>query len=274
MLPMPRDLTGHVLAITGASSGIGAALAEAAAQAGARLALCARRTDAMQALVARLGGDHLVLTCDVSDPEQCAQFIAATRQRFGRIDTLVCNAGYGLHQPVAQTTTAQWEAIWRTNVLGTTACIAAAVPDLLTQPLRDGWRAQVMIVSSCLARSGKPFAAAYSATKAAQLSVAEGLRGELRGQGVAVTSVHPVGTASEFDQAAGRAGGGPWRRLRSEPRQTPEQVAAAMLAAIRRPRAEVWPKRGSRLAFLIAATSPALAGWVFARGSRQALPKV
>ena len=152
MRPMPRDLTGHVLAITGASSGIGAALAEAAAQAGARLALCARRTDAMQALVARLGGDHLVLTCDVSDPEQCAQFIAATRQRFGRIDTLVCNAGYGLHQPVAQTTTAQWRRFgapmsWALRL----CCTLRAMPGKVALPFPPA-AARTACVSPCLDR--------------------------------------------------------------------------------------------------------------------------
>ncbi len=265
---MTRTLDGMVVAITGASAGIGLALAEALAAQGARLALAARRRDRLDALVARLGDQHMAFTADVADPAACAAFITAACARFGRLDTLVCNAGYGLAQSVVDTDENAWLALLRTNVLGTTACIRAAAPFMLAQSERDGWRAQVMIVSSALARHGKPGAGAYSATKAAQLSVAEALRVEWRAARIAVTSVHPVGTETEFDAAASAAGGSTWRRLPREPRQSAEQVAVAMIRAIRRPRCEVWPYTGSRWALLLAAALPSVIDWRLARGLR------
>ena len=248
---MTRSLTGMTVLITGASSGIGAALAEVLAQQGARLALVARRRDKLEALVARLSGSgHLVIPADVADPRACAGAIAQACSAFGRLDTLVCNAGYGLVAGIAATDEEQWLAILRTNLLGTTACIRAAAPLLLVQPLRDGWRGQVMIVSSALARRGRPDAGAYSATKAAQLSVAEALRIEWAEQRIAVTSVHPIHTDTEFH---GAAAGRRWLVGAAEPRQTPAHVAARMVAAIRRPQAEVWPHRGSRWALALGA---------------------
>jgi meso-butanediol dehydrogenase/(S,S)-butanediol dehydrogenase/diacetyl reductase len=254
---MARALAGMTVAITGASAGIGAALALALAGSGARLALCARRPDklaeVMTAVVAATpgadAGRHWSCRADVADPADCAAFIAGAEGHFaGPVDTLVCNAGYGLWSSIANTTPADWERIMRTNLLGTTECIRAALPRMRQAPLRAGWRAQVMIVSSGLARRGKPEGGAYSATKAAQLSVAEALRIEESAARIAVTSVHPVTTTTDFIAASATVGEQPWSRYRNQPEQTAEQVAAAMVAAMVKPRAEVWPHAASRWA--------------------------
>jgi short-subunit dehydrogenase len=250
-----RELSGMCVAITGASAGIGEALARALAERGARLALCARRVDRVEALARQLGDSHLAMRADVAVPEQCAAFVTEANARLGRIDTLVCNAGYGLVKPIAETSAAEWEAILRTNLLGTTECVRAAVPLMQAQSERDGWRGQIVIVSSGLARRGKPEAGAYSATKAAQLSVAEALRIELAASRIAVTSVHPVSTETEFMAVAGRSGDG-WKRHPGDPVQTVEQVAEAMLRGIARPRPELWPHRLSRIALGVAGLIP------------------
>jgi short-subunit dehydrogenase len=195
-----------VVVITGASSGIGRALAVYLAGKGARLTLTARRLDRLQALNAELGGKHQVIQADVSNPDDCRNLVASAAQFHGRIDTLVCNAGYGLAKSVADTTSVDLRKIFETNLFGTTDCLRAAIPIMLQQPEQDGWRGQIMIVSSAVARRGIPFFGAYSATKAAQLSIAESLRVELHPSRIAVTSVHPVGTETEFFETAGKLG--------------------------------------------------------------------
>ena len=247
-----------VVVITGASAGIGRALAVELHRHGARLALAARREDALVALNAELGGGHLIQRCDVARAEDCTAFIRAAQTRFGRIDTVVCNAGYGIARRINEMTAAEWQAIIATNLYGTTACIQAALPAMLTQNLRDGWRAQVMIVSSCLARRAGPEFGAYAATKAAQLSVAEALRLELADHRIAVTSVHPIGTATEFWEAAKAIGGRAPVRSANEPTQSAQVVAARMVAAIVRPRAEVWPYPLARWVFGLATLFPGL----------------
>ena len=253
-----RQINNMVVAITGASAGIGRALAVELSKRGARLALAARRTDKLNELNHELGGRHLVVPCDVADADACAAFVTQTYYYFGVLDTLVCNAGYGLLRTVVETTPAEWQAIIATNVYGTTNCIRAAVPLMLKQELRDRWRGQIMIVSSCLARRSGPDAGAYSATKAAQLSIAEALRLELDEQQIAVTSVHPIGTLSDFfDQAEARSGRKA-RRSVGEPTQTPEQVSIRMVRGIEQPCVEVWPYAMSRWVFGAATLFPKL----------------
>lgn len=265
-----RELNNMVVAITGASAGIGRALAVELHRHGARLALAARRDDALVELNAELGGGHLIQRCDVARAEDCAAFISAAQTRFGRIDTLVCNAGYGIARRIAEMTPAEWQAIIATNLYGTTDCIRAALPAMLTQNLRDDWRAQVMIVSSCLARRSGPEGGAYAATKAAQLSVSEALRLELADNRIAVTSVHPIGTATEFWDAAKAIGGRAPVRSASEPTQSAATVARRMVDAIVRPCPEVWPFPLARWVFGLATLFPGMTdGAVRRRWSRQ-----
>jgi short-subunit dehydrogenase len=267
---MTRSIDGMVVAITGASSGIGRALAVELARRGARLALAARRLERLEELDRELGGGHLTVRADVAVPEDCGYFVHAARVRFGRLDTLVCNAGVGLLRGIADSSAEEWRRILAVNLLGTTDCIHAALPLMRAQEQRDGWRGQVVIVSSCLARRSVPDLGAYCATKAAQLSVAEALRVEERGNRIAVTSVHPVGTDTGFVAAAESASDrrlGP--RSGSEVVQSAERVATAIAAAIAAPRAEVWPHRPSRWLLAMAALAPGLADAVLARFRRR-----
>ena len=258
---MRRELRDMVVVITGASAGIGRALAEALAPRGARLVLAARRADRLEQLNAALGGGHQIIPADVARPDDCERLIRQTVERFGRLDTLVCNAGYGILRPVAETSAEELRQLFQTNVFGTLDCVRPAVPVMAGQPERGGWRGQVMIVSSAAARRGLPYFGGYSATKSAQLSLAEAMRVELRPQRIAVTSVHPVGTETEFTVAAQTAGR-TTRRIAPSPgevRQTAADVARAMVRAIERPRPEVWPLRPSRWMLSFATLMP---GWV------------
>lgn len=249
-----------IVVITGASAGIGRALAEELSAAGSHLVLAARRSDRLNELNAKLGGQHLVVPTDVAVQAECQRLIEATLERHGRVDTLVCNAGYGFLAPVADMTRAQFEAVFATNVLGTSDCINAVVPQMRKQEPRAGWRGQVMIVSSAVARRGLPYFGAYSATKAAQLSLAEAMRVELSGQQIGVTTIHPIGTDTEFgDVSASRSAGRRPGHLDREIRQSAKVVAQKMIGGIVRPRPEVWPYRPSRWALGLATLFPRLA---------------
>lgn len=246
-----------VVLITGASAGIGKALAEALARDGAKLVLSARRVEMLESLNASLGGEHLVVGCDVARPADCHRLIEQTHARFGRLDTLVCNAGYGIGRAVHETSTHEMREIFATNVFGTHECIRHAVPIMREQTARDGWRGQVMIVSSAAARRGLVYFGAYAATKAAQLSLAEALRVELEADRIAVTSVHPVTTSSDFFATAERLSG---RRInvpgRTPLSQTVQHVSRAMVRGIRRPSREVWPHAPSRFLLSLATIWP------------------
>ena len=257
---MRRRIDGSVVVITGASAGIGKALATALHARGARLALAARRLDALDQLNAALGGLHLTLRADVGQSGDCEHLINQSIEKFGRIDTLVCNAGYGLLRSVAETTPQEMDQIFRTNVFGTTECIRFALPFMSKQDVRNGYRGQIMIVSSAAARRGLPYFGAYSATKAAQLSFAEALRVELKPLQIAATSVHPMQTDTDFFTASEQLSG---RRLpppgRTAKRQSVESVALAICRGMEKPKAELWPKRGSRWLLHFAAVFPRIA---------------
>jgi NAD(P)-dependent dehydrogenase (short-subunit alcohol dehydrogenase family) len=261
------ELRGAVVAITGASSGIGREAALAFAREGARLAICARRSERLEAVAEALragGVECLAMQIDVADEAQVQRFIAATLGRFGRLDVLVNNAGYGVRGRVEDTPAADYERLMRVNYLGTVYGCRAAVPILRRQG-----RGVIINVSSIVGHRSLPGGAAYAATKAAQISLTESLRAELLGSGVRACSVHPIGTATEFAEVAERMSpgrsGGP-----VGPQQTVGDVARAIVRAARRPRPEVYPYPLSRAVTWTNALLPGLMDWVWARAARRA----
>jgi short-subunit dehydrogenase len=236
-----------VVVITGASAGIGRALAERLSARGAKLVLAARRLERLEELNRQMSNRHVVVRADVARREDCQTIIDRALEHFGRIDTLVCNAGYGSYRTVAETSPEEMRRIFATNVFGSTDCIFAALPSMLRQELRDDWRGQIMFVSSCVARRAVPYLGAYSATKAAQLSLAEAMRVELKPARVAVTCVMPIQTKTEFGKTAEAHGG--VKIARGPVGQTVQQVVRRMTDAIVKPRAEVWPFRPARWGF-------------------------
>jgi len=247
-----------VTVIAGASSGIGRALAVNLAGQGSKLVLGARRLDRLEELTREIGREHVALQIDVSHPEDCRRIVSAAVENFGRLDTIVCNAGFGFARALDAMSEEEIRRVFDTNLFGTIECCRKSIEIMKRQEPREGFRGQLMIVSSACARRGLPYFSTYAATKAAQLSLAEGLRIELKPFGIAVTSVHPVLCETEFFSTADELSGMSPAALAQGAKQTPEVVADRMARAIQRPRGEVWPKAMSRLSLTIAVAIPAV----------------
>jgi len=263
---MPQAKT---IIITGASSGIGAATALALAQGRANLVLGARRIERLEQVAAqcrRLGAAALAVPCDVAQRAAVDRLVALGVEKFGRLDVMLANAGYGFLERIHEATDAQFDAIVNTNVKGTWYAMQAAAAVMLKQPpigMGKSRRGHIIAVSSGAARRGLPLYGIYALTKAAQLSLCEALRVELLPQGVYVSSVHPLATATEFFDVASRQS-----RFRSTGlghAQPVEAVARKIARLIRRPRPELWPVPGSAWLLALAAAFPRLADHVMAR---------
>jgi short-subunit dehydrogenase len=218
--------------VTGASRGIGRAVAHVLAARGATVGLAARSTGDLEALAADLPGAHHPLTCDVALPASVAaaveQFVAVA----GGLDLLVANAGIAHYEPIADQSLEHIEQMTQVNWLGTVYTVKAALPFLLEQG-----RGHIVVMSSGAGLRAFPGAAAYSATKAAQRMFAEALRHELAGSGVSLTTVYPgeIRTslhAHEVTRMPEWYRGGPKAA-------TPEALAQRVVAAVERDRRDV-----------------------------------
>ena len=250
---MARALRGRVVVLTGASSGIGAATARACGREGMRVALAARRKDRLERLaaeVAAAGGEARVVPTDVRDESAVQALVDGTVAAWGRVDVLVNNAGIGMLAPVAMTSAAEFEAIMRVNFFGALYGVLAALPHMRRQ--RGG---HIVNVASVIGKRASPFRAAYVASKFAMVGLSEALRMELAGEGIAVTTVCPIGTATEFHEVEVNRLGVPGR---GGPIQSAEHVARGIVRALRRPRAEVHPYPPARLLFLMNDLAPGL----------------
>ena len=265
------SLRSCVIAITGASSGIGAATALALAPHCVKLCLAARRVDRLEAVAAKcraLGSDVLVIPTDVAQREECFNLVTQSANRFGRLDVMLANAGYGFLAKVHETTEEQFDDIVATNVKGTWHCMQAAAEMMLKQPSLPHRPASVakghiIAMSSGAARRGLPLYGLYAMTKAAQLSLCEAMRVELLGRGVYVSSVHPMTTATEFFEVASSKSA--LRSLGLSRPQSADVVGRKIVQLMANPRPELWPVFGSSLLLALAAAIPSLGDWSMAR---------
>jgi NADP-dependent 3-hydroxy acid dehydrogenase YdfG len=175
--------------LTGASSGIGRALAVEYAKGGTRLALAARRKDELErtlALVREQGGDGFTIALDVTDSAAVHEAVARAAKDLGGLDMVIANAGYGDLTPAA---TMQWDDIvpmLRTNIEGSLATLVAAAPIIVAQK-----KGHLVGISSLAGRRGLPQSGTYSATKAALSAFLESMRLDLAPLGIHVTDVQP-----------------------------------------------------------------------------------
>jgi NADP-dependent 3-hydroxy acid dehydrogenase YdfG len=193
---MNIDLSGRVVAITGASSGIGEATALACVAAGASVSLAARRKDRIDALAARIkdeGGTAIAVGTDVADERQARAFVEQTYEHLGRIDALVNNAGVMLLGPVTGANTDEWRRMVDANLYGVLYCSHAALP--LMQQQGSG---HIVNVSSVAGRVSSAGSAVYNLTKWGVNGFSEGLRQEVLDANIRVTIIEPGAVETEL----------------------------------------------------------------------------
>jgi short-subunit dehydrogenase len=175
--------------ITGASSGLGAELARQLAAAGLAVGLTARRAallDDLAGAIRARGGTAVVAPADAADPDAVRAAIGQLAEALGSVDILIANAGVALRTPDEVFSAEAFERMVRVNLLGAAWAIDAVLPGMLARG-----RGHLVGISSLAAYRGLPGAAGYCATKAGLTALLEGLRVDLRGRGIAVTTVHP-----------------------------------------------------------------------------------
>ncbi|MEN8234792.1 MAG: SDR family oxidoreductase [Actinomycetota bacterium] len=222
-----RDLTGSVVAITGASAGIGEASARALVAEGAKVVVGARRVERLEALADQFGSSVIPVEMDVRAPGDSQRLVDAALEAHGRLDAIVVNAGIGAYGGIMDLSDEQLAVMMDTNIAGTVWPIRAAVPHFLEKGEGD-----IIIVASVAGLRGAGDEAVYAATKFAQVGLAGGLDRELRDKGIRVSTLAPGGTATEFAMGAGRTPDMPGLA----DMMRPEDVAAAVVTVLRQPR--------------------------------------
>jgi NADP-dependent 3-hydroxy acid dehydrogenase YdfG len=207
-----------VFLITGASTGIGAATARHAAQAGYRLVLGARSADKLEALSAELGGPDraIAVPTDVTEWTDNEAIVAAATERFGRLDVVFANAGFGAKRGWLEETPEHWRDMVLTNVLGPAYTVRAAIPALKET------RGHVLITGSVAGRRALP-GSLYSATKWAVTAMGEAIRADLNETGIRTTVIEPGMVDTPFFDNPG------------EGRLEPDDIARAVMFAVSQP---------------------------------------
>ena len=207
-----------VFLITGASSGIGAATARHAVQAGFRLVLAARSVDKLQALGDELGGEEraLAVRCDVTDFGEQEALARTTLERFGRLDVVFANAGFGAARGFLEDTPEHWREMVLTNVLGAAYTVRATLPALKES------KGHILLTGSVAGRRAIP-GSLYSSTKWAITGMGESLRQDVDGSGIRVTVVEPGMVDTPFFDDPG------------EGRLEADDIARAVIFAVEQP---------------------------------------
>ena len=245
--------------VTGASRGIGRALALQLAARGATVGLAARSVTDLEALAAELPGAHRVLVCDVALRESVLAAVEEFVAAVGGLDLLVVNAGVAHYEAVATQDVEKIERMTEVNWLGTVYTIKAALPHLLVRG-----SGHIVVMSSGAGLRGFPGAAAYSATKAAQRVFAEALRHELAGTGVSLTAVYPSEIATSLHAHESRNAMPAW--YRGGDKAAPAAgLATRVIRAVERDSRDLYWKSPVRGMGLLHGVSPRLADRVLRR---------
>jgi uncharacterized protein len=188
-------LQGKVAVITGASMGIGEAIAKVFAREGAKLVLCSRDLRRVEAARQRIGaGENSIgVACDVSRRDQVDALVRAAVEKFGRIDILVNNAGYGLNDSLDELEMAQCRRLFETNLFGAMECMQAVIPVMRRQGGGD-----IVNISSVSGHISMPYMSVYAASKHGMQAVSRATRMELKRDNINVLTVSPGFIATDF----------------------------------------------------------------------------
>lgn len=226
------SLQGKIAVITGASGGIGLMTARLLAERGAVPVLMARNERKLKEAAAAVKGRHGTQVLDVTSSGQVETSMQEVRERYGRIDILINNAGYGVFEPFVTASLAEFEGMMEVNYMGTVRCTKAVLPHMLEQG-----SGHIVNIASMAGKIGSPKSSGYSATKHAVLGLTSCLRQELTGTGVYVTAVNPGPVDTPFFDKADPSGNYvknvKWFMLK------PERVALKVVEAIERRKPEI-----------------------------------
>jgi NADP-dependent 3-hydroxy acid dehydrogenase YdfG len=196
----PRSLTDTVVIVTGATSGIGWATVEELVKLRVRVTAVGRRKDRLDKLVATHGAERVLpLAVDVRTSEGNKRVVADTIAHWGRLDSVVINAGMGIYGSILQASDSEVVEMLETNLHSTIWAIRSAVPELLGRGGGD-----IVVVASVAGLRGGPHEAVYAATKFGQVGLAGAVDRELHSKGVRVTTICPAAVATEFAIGTGR----------------------------------------------------------------------
>lgn len=192
---MAKRFDGQSVLITGASSGIGAAVAIEFARQGARVALGARRVDKLEAVKKKIeagGGSAICVPCDVLNRANIEDAVRQTVEAFGGIDIVLANAGFGVAGPFVKLSTDDYRRQFDTNFFGVLDTLYATLPHVKKS------RGRIGVVGSVAGRLGSPMTSAYAASKFAVVGLAESLYAEFASVGVSLTLINPGFVESEI----------------------------------------------------------------------------
>jgi NAD(P)-dependent dehydrogenase (short-subunit alcohol dehydrogenase family) len=191
------DLSGKAAIVTGATRGIGRAIAEALVGAGAGVVVASRTTADVERVAGELSargpGQARGIAADVGRSEDCARMVAGAVEAFGRLDILVNNAGIGIFAPVAELTAEEWDRVIRTNLSALFYCSHEAIPHL--RRAGEGW---IINIGSLAGKNAFPGGSAYNASKFGLVGFSEALMQEVRHDGIRVSYIMPGSVATEF----------------------------------------------------------------------------
>lgn len=258
-----RQIKGKRILITGASSGIGKAMAMECARRGAVLALTAREEERLKQV-----GDEirisfpqiappLIIPCDVAKKKQVDFLLEKCVEKMGNVDILISNAGVGVYGSTERTVSSDYEWIMDVNFFGTVHCLLGVIP-----LMKQAGEGLVVCVSSVAALHGVPYLGAYSASKAAVAALCQSLGAELYHLGINVMIVYPGYTQTDFFRKEKMVGGG---RRPAGPYAPPEKVARSIIEAVEKGKRQLVLSWEGKALFSARALIPGLAAWAMRR---------
>lgn len=216
------DLKNGTAIVTGASKGIGRAIAEALAREGMRLVIGARTAGPLEEAARAIGGDIETVVGDIGDEEVASRLVKTAVRRFGHLDVVVNNAGIGHHGRLEDMDPAEFDRVYRTNVRGPFLLMRAAIP------LMRGKGGTLVTLASLAGKNPVPNRAAYAASKWAMIGLSRSVLQEVRKDGIRVIILEPGSTLTDFGHDAAKM-------AQAEKLVRPEDVAAVLVSALKLP---------------------------------------